>query len=308
MASTSASAPHARDIDENRRGRLSAGQAAFIAKLKQSGLAVWMAIPLVGLQVGGALLTTAFTGGGNVATAVLSGAAGVAVLAGTVLGALYLWRRRGTLAHQNITWLDGRMIWAGTPSPGGWSSNAPAGWVPAGADGVPLPIQRAYGPMLPPGPWRFYFHDDRIVAAESPYDTTTYWSITQSPPISFTKFDGATLLPPSPLPVGDSGALLAVLTAGIPFTPEDLEHNRRGLLSSRQGAGRAFVVEGPLSLGWAMRTKIDIRYWWDVGGRRFEIPLPWIYLAPAGVVYRVYADERTERLLSMEPVTVPPDR
>ena len=57
-----------------------------------------------------------------------------------------------------------------------------------------------------------------------------------------------------------------------------------------------------------MRTKIDIRYWWDVGGRRFEIPLPWISLAPAGVVYRVYADERTGRLLSMEPVTVPLDR
>lgn len=307
MASTPASAPHTRDIDENRRGRLSAEQTAFIAKLKQSGLAMWMGIPLVGLQMGGALLTTAFTGGRNIAIAVISGVIGVAVLAATVLGTLYLWRRRGTLAHPNVTWLDGRVIWAGTPRPGGWPNDAPAGWVPARADGAPLPIQRAYGPMLPPGPWRFYFHDDRIVAAESPYDATTYWSVTQSPPISFTTFDGATILPPSPLPVGDPGALLAVLAAGIPFAWEDLEHNRRGQLSPRQGAGHALVVEGPLSLGWTMRTKVDIRYWWDVGRRRFEIPLSWSFLAPAGVVYRAYTDERTGRLLSMEPVTVPPD-
>jgi hypothetical protein len=294
-----------RDIDDNRCGRLSAEQAAFVSKLKQSGLVIWMALPVVGLNVGGGLLTGAFSHGSNVLVALLFALAGVAVLAGTAVASVALWRRGGKLAHTNVTWVDGRVAWG--PSPNPLPGLPPAGWLAVRADGAPLPAPQAYGPVLPPGPWRFYLHDDRVVAAESPYDAATFWSITQNPPISYARASGVTSPPPAPLPVGDPGALVAAVAGGMGFTREDLDFNRRGQLSPRQGMGRAFCVAGVLTLSWEMRSKIDVRYGWHVGGRRFEVPLAWVPLAPPGVAYRAYFEERSGRLLSLEPATVPAD-
>jgi hypothetical protein len=294
-----------RDVDDNRRGRLSAAQAAFVSRLQRSSLMMWMVAPFVGLNIGGALLSGAFTHLSEVLLAVLLGVGGVGVLAGTAVASVALWKRGGRLAHQNVTWIDGRVAWAQSPNP--WPGLPSSGWVVLRADGAPMPVQQAYGPVLPPGPWRFYLHDDRIVAAESPYDATTFWSITQNPPIVYTRSSGVTSPPPAPLPVGDPGALVAAVAGGMGFTREDLDFNRRGQLSPRQGGGRALCVEGVLALSWEMRSKIDVRYGWHIGGRRFEVPLAWVPLAPPGVAYRAYFEERSGRLLGLEPATVPAD-
>jgi hypothetical protein len=294
-----------RDIDDNRRGRLSPEQAAYLKSTQRTSLIVWM-LPAVylGLMAGGSTLTSAFDRRSSIGTILLDVAAGIAILVVTALGGLYFWKRKGTLAKSTVTFLDGRVAWAGTPNR--WPGGPPAGWVPADTRGVPLAIKPP-APLLPPGAYRFYLCDQYLVAAESPLDPTTYWSITQSSPMTL-KLDGVTQMPPSPLPVGDAGALLAVLAGGMGFTREDLEHHRRGVLAPHQGMGRVMAIDGALSLAWAVRSKFDVDYRWEIGGRQFEIPLAWIWLAPPGVVYRCYIDQQSQRLLSLEPVTVRPDR
>jgi hypothetical protein len=74
------------------------------------------------------------------------------------------------------------------------------------------------------------------------------------------------------------------------------------MLSPRQGSGRVLVVDGLISVDYTMHSRVSITYWWDVGGRRIEVPLAWLYAVPAGVAYRCYLDERTNRVVSLEPL------
>jgi hypothetical protein len=282
--------PYVRDVDHNRSGRLAPAQAAVIRKLQVTSMLIYLGVPLIGLQVGGAALMGAFQAG-SIVLGVLVGAAGVAILVGTVLACVYRWRRQGRLAHENVTFVDGRVAWAGTPRT----------WTPIAAGGAPLPAL-AGGPMLPPGPFRFYLHEDRIVAAESPLDATTYWSITQSSSSLFDPSAGSVQLPPAPFPVGDPEALRTVLADAMGFTHDDLDHYRRGELPHRMGAGRVVSVDGPLAIGWTMHSKVSVTYRWEVADRRFEVPLAWLQAAPPGVLYRCYVEERSQRLLGLEPL------
>jgi hypothetical protein len=297
-------APPPREIDHNRRGLLAPEQAAFIAKYRLLILLVY-AIPLamLGLAAASFFFRIAFEGHHDLVVRVLAAGAGLAVLAAMVAGGIVFWRRMGGAAQQNVTCIDGRVVWAGPPAMG----VSRTGWAPAGLDGVPFALKQPV-PVLPPGPYRFYLHNGYLVAAESPLDTSRSYSITQNASsMSFTTAAATSPRPP-PLPVGDPGALVAGLAATMGFTWEDLQYHRQGMLSPRQGVGRVFVVEGPLSFTWTGNPRVSVTYWWEVGGRQFPIPLDWMWLAPMGVVYRCYVDAQSQRLLSMEPAGVPPDR
>ncbi len=278
----------ARDIDENRSGRLSRAQADLIREQKKLSLALYLGVPMIGLQIGLVTLTGGKHAGG--VESVLAVVTGVAILAGTALASLYLWRRKGTLAHERVTAVDGRVVWDGPVG----------GWVPVGMNGARLAVA-AGGPVLSPGPYRFYFHDDRLVGAESPLDATRFWSIAQIDPF---KLGAASGPRPPPLPIGNPEALRAGLASLLGFTADDLAHHRRGELSPRQGVGRVVAVEGTLAYAFTMHSRSSVTYHWDVGGRRFDIPLGWISKVPYNVVYRCYVDERSQRLLSLEPLGV----
>lgn len=284
-----------RDIDANRRGRLSRAQADLIKKQQRWTLLAYIGVPLLGIQIAIGVFSEAPRGGGVLA-GLLYGAASIAVVAGTVLGSLLMWKRKDRLVHENVTAVDGWVAWTNVPLP--WTAGHRA-WAPIGPSGAPLPIA-AGGPILPPGRWRFYLHDDRLVGAESPLDALACWSICQTSPLLFT-LNGSSVPPPAPLPVEDAEALRRVLGQTLGFTPDDLHHHRCGSLPPRQGSGSVISIEGALTVGWRMAGKADVRYRWEIGGRTFEVPLAWLMAAPPDVRYRVYLDARSQRMLSLEP-------
>jgi hypothetical protein len=199
-------------------------------------------------------------------------------------------------------------------------------WVPVRADGTLL-VRRYCFVLLPPGPYRFYLCGDAVVGAESPYDPSTGWSMCQG---GYGQGGvGYSGLPPAPLPVGDPGALFRVVSDALRFDENDLAHNRRGSLSPRQGAGAVLVLDGVIESchqhnfgmmgaivssmgtpgGRAVPMPHDppgfvgrLRTWWLVGGRAIWVPASVCWAVPVGVVYRVYLDARTERVVSVEPV------
>jgi hypothetical protein len=286
-----------RDIDHNRAGQLAPAQADVLRKVRRARALIYMGLPVFGLYIGGAILAYGVDFRRSVALFILSSVAGLAVLAGTVAGALFAWRRASSLPHETVTSVDGRVVWAG----------APLTWTPVRPSGVPF-ASRVVAPLLPPGPYRFYLHDDQIVGAESPLDDATAWSVTQSAPLLFMS-DEASSVHPAPLPIGEPETFRAVLGQVIGFTAEDLAYHRRGTLSPRQGGGRVITVEGPLAVDYTMRSRRSVTYWWNVGGRRIEVPIAWLYAVPPGLHYRCYLDERTYRLVSLEPLgTAGPDR
>jgi hypothetical protein len=208
--------------------------------------------------------------------------------------------------------LDGASVW--TPD---------RGLHPVRADGAPL-LPGYTVLLLPPGPWRFYLHQGDIVGAESPRDPNAWWSITQGGVLrsSSAYHSGA---PPAPLPVGDPAALLRAVSAALRFDADDLAHNRRGALSPRQGAGAVIAIEGMLEScversgtfavnKWltgdgraiptppgGMTAASSHRAWWIVNGRTILVPLAAFWAVPPGLVWRVYLDAHTGRVLSAEP-------
>ncbi|MFN7131690.1 MAG: hypothetical protein ACK4N5_06380 [Myxococcales bacterium] len=284
-----------RDIDHNRAGRLAPAQAEVLRKVKRTGLLVYAGIPMVTVQIGALLIASGLGARHGIVLAILSVVAGLAILGGTVVLVVALWRRKGRLQHEAVISADGYVIWSGSPQT----------WTPIRPSGQPFSTQ-AGGPLLPPGRYRFYLYDEQIVGAESPLDGTTYWSLAQNAPPLLGVGRKASLLPPAPLPVAEPAALRAVLGQVLGFTAEDLDHHRRGELSPRQGGGRVVAVEGPLAHGYTMRGRYAVTYWCEVGGRRFEVPLAWLYAVPPGVAYRCYVDERSQRIVSLEPIASRP--
>src|SRR6185437_1483622 len=110
-----------------------------LAEQRQTTLLVY-AIPLalLGLASASSLLKLPFEHGSDLAATLLSAGVALALLAATAAGGFFLWRRSRGVMNQNVTWTDGRVVWAGAPAVG----NPRSGWVPAGVDGTLIPVKQ----------------------------------------------------------------------------------------------------------------------------------------------------------------------
>ena len=319
------------DIDDNRRGILSPGQAELLlntwrATEPRGPLLLWMWYAFLGFGVVGSLVEREWL-------AALVFAPIAAFLAALATVAFREARQRRPLPPPaTVIAVDGRVVWGATgarhdlmpPVARDWQPEY--GWVPVRADGTLVVRQYCVLP-LPPGPYRFYLCGDGIVGAEAPCDASAWWSINQGGYGSGgVSYSGS---PPARLPVGDPEALFRVVSDALRFDENDLAYNRRGSLSPRQGAGAVVTLEGVIEScgqpnfgvvgalassaaapgGRVVLAPRDppgfagrLRTWWLVGGRAIWVPSCAYWAVPPGLAYRVYLDARTERVVSVEPV------
>ena len=319
------------DIEHNRRGSLSPGQAELLlntwrATEPRGPLLLWMWYAFLGFGVVGSLVEREWL-------AALVFAPIAAFLAALATVAFREARQRRPLPPPaTVIAVDGRVVWGATgarhdlmpPVARDWQPEY--GWVPVRADGTlvvrqywrPAPAPRAVSvPSLPV--W------DRC--AEAPCDASAWWSMNQGGYGSGgVSYSGS---PPARLPVGDPEALFRVVSDALRFDENDLAYNRRGSLSPRQGAGAVVTLEGVIEScgqpnfgvvgalassaaapgGRVVLVLRDppwfagrLRTWWLVGGRAIWVPSCAYWAVPPGLAYRVYLDARTERVVSVEPV------
>jgi hypothetical protein len=106
-----------------------------------------------------------------------------------------------------------------------------------------------------------------------------------------------------PLPMGDRQALVNALGQSLGFTADDLEANRRGVLSPRQGGGPVRVLEAEAQLKWQIVSKLKPALTFIVAGDA-ELPIPFAFAAAfvPGLRYRLYCRAADGALVSLEPV------
>jgi hypothetical protein len=299
------------DIDHNRQGQLSPGQAALLADAwrttePRGPFLLWFCYAFLAFVVAACLIERAWL------AAVVFGPI-AAILAAVLTRAFRETRtNRPPPPPPGVVAVDGSVVWGRTgvrrdllPSSGVYFPEQ--GWVPVREDGS-LVIRQLCVLPLPPGPYRFYLCGDTIVGAESRRDARAWWSTCQgqhSPgPFRLTYRTGA---PPAPFPIGDPAALFRVVSEALGFDESDLAHNRRGSLSPRQGAGTVLTIEGLLEGYWEWpmtenRFGGPLRAWWIVGGRTIVAPVAPFWAVPPGLAYRMFLDPRSERVVSLEPV------
>jgi hypothetical protein len=314
------------DIDYNRTGRLSPAQAAWIGDrqwLRSRLLKALKYSTVIGIGIVAELVLAAapvLTGALWAAVAM-----GVCLLAGAGVASVRCARRaflqRNTPpASDDVRSRDGRIMW----SAGRWILVDDNGYplrVPV--LGIPRSLERCWIPRyaLPPGRYRFFLHRDEIVAAESLTDPSAWWSVafvrwrdvvpsldeTDSLSMRLSRFEkrlwhgGAYLRsgePSRPLPIEDRDSFMRVVGAVLEFESTDLEHNRRGKRSPRQGqGGTVAVVEGTLEFCCDYTTG----RWWLLGDHRIRVSDKQFAVVPHGAAYRIFVDDRGQ-VLSLEPL------
>jgi hypothetical protein len=272
------------DLEANRRGFLSAEQATVVVSMQYATLVGPLLVLCLAGTVGsvGAMVATRHGGLYFVAAIAL----GIPVVALGVWGAFAIrTRARRRAMHTPIRAVDGTVSWDGRQ------------WIARDAGGASLVTF-----ALPPGPYRFYVHEGRIVGAESPLGPGSfsiqevlvrpqYWTLV---PWSITRMTA--------LPVGDRATLLGALAQTLGFSPADLDANRRGALSPAQGAGAVVTVDGTAQFKWDAPTKITIRHYLVVGQTEIRIPEKLGAVVVPGLHYRVYRRACDGVLVSLEPV------
>lgn len=228
------------DLEHNRRGELSPAQRRALDAIAGSTELGPLLLLVALLQVAGLLGAVVWM---LPLPRVLAGTLALVVTAAIVAGGgvlLARWRRARREAvpatPERVAVVDGEVRWGGQH----WQAvHAPAGLGGAAATSAPMPLAPV---ALPPGRYRFYVHEGKLVGAEVLAPGGGLWSVSSTLEAMgvgrsmWRTPSGATRQ--GPLSVGDPAQLMAVLAHALGFTADDLEQNRRGALSPRQG-GRA---------------------------------------------------------------------
>ena len=320
------------DIEHNRRGSLSPGQAELLlntwrATEPRGPLLLWMSHAFLGFGVVGSLVEREWL-------AALVFAPIAAFLAALATVAFREARQRRPLPPPaTVIAVDGRVVQGATgarhdlmpPVARDWQPEY--GWVPVRADGTLVVRQYCVLP-LPPGPYRFYLSAGTGSSAPKRRATRALGGrSTRAATAAEACLNSGS--PPARLPVGDPEALFRVVSDALRFDENDLAYNRRGSLSPRQGAGAVVTLEGVIETcgqpnfgvvgalassaaapgGRVVLAPRDppgfagrLRTWWLVGGRAIWVPSCAYWAVPPGLAYRVYLYARTERVVSVEPV------
>jgi hypothetical protein len=275
------------DIEHNRRGLLSPAQAQVVLSMDYAAMSA-IALPVVGLTVGLGAMGWAHRQGSGVAYLVAA-AIGVVALALGVLGMFATRARSARKAQQTpVVAMDGTVSWNGHK----WVAH---GHGPAGA------VELVTFP-LPPGPFRFYVHDGRIVGAESRLGPGSFSLQQILAPSSLASMQSM-VSTMTPLPVGDRPALLGALAQTLGFSDQDLEANRRGALTPRQGQGTVTAVEGEAQYRWKIRSKLEPAHSFIViGGHEIRMPHALAAVFVPGLRYRLYLRAGDGALVSLEPL------
>jgi hypothetical protein len=190
------------------------------------------------------------------------------------------------LAGAPIGAVDGDVIWSGST----WTAMAR----------TPMGPRKLEDISLPPGPYRFYLHGARIVGAESPFGPGFY-SIAEA-------ISSSALLNGSSrrsfIHIGDLLTYMTVIGQKLGFSFEELELNRKGWLSPRQGGGQAFSTVGQLQLRWGVQggeRQPRVDYVWVLGGESIPVVADMATVVVPGIHYRVYRAPGG-RLVSLEPL------
>jgi hypothetical protein len=287
-----------RDLELNRLGELAPLQRRALA-VTSPGYEAVAALALGSALVGVAGAVAALVWRSplpRVAAAVLALASFALVAAG---GAALLWKvvlprlrpASPDPSRERVEAAEGAVSWMGQ----GWHAFlAPVGGAP------PLALEPV---LLPPGRYRFYLHAGKLVAAEALAPGGGVWSASShleamgvgrsmwSTPSGLTRQER--------LAVGEPALLMTALAEVLSFTRDDLEANRSGVLSARQGQGQALACEGVAQLRWRMITKVTVRHSVELGGRSFTVSAQAFVVLVPGVAYRAYYAPPA-RLLSLE--------
>ncbi|WP_437295851.1 hypothetical protein [Sorangium sp. So ce426] len=239
------------DIARNRAGRLSAAQRALLERLVavrrlETGGAVIAAVVFAAVLLALAQrdlrhdlavqLICAFMAAGGLATM------WTPVRLGRLRALL-----RADIAAGDVVVLPGRVVWRARRFGSDYVMEAADGSAPVHAGSAPLP----------PGPYRGYLlpRSRLLIAAESTVVPGGAWSISLGVPdehlgLFHRRAGTIALAQPFPLAphIGDRAELLRALAGALGFDAEDLDHNRRGMMSPRQVRRRLMSPFGILAV------------------------------------------------------------
>jgi hypothetical protein len=276
------------DIEHNRRGWLSPEQAKVIISMDYATMMGTMFFLFAPVVAAFAVVQWAHDRGGAGAYA-LAAVAGIAAIAFGIGGMLVFRGRMARRAqHVPVHAMDGEVSWNGQK----WVAHgrAPHGLI----DLVTFP--------LPPGPFRFYVYQGRIVGAESPLGPGSF-SLQQILGPSSIATMRSFVSSMTALPIGDRQALVAALAQSLGFTPEELEANRRGMLTPRQGYGAVTTLEGEAHFKWRLVSKFEPAHTFIViGASEVRIPFHFSAVFVPGLRYRLYCRAADGALVSLEPL------